>query len=160
MRTADHSAVPDQRLHAHDKPNEHRMTEWFGRLAHVTARWAGHPSAFLTCIILVLIWGSTGPLFGYSDTWQLIINTSTTIITFLMVFLIQNTQNRDTMALQVKLAELIRAMKGAQNRLATAEDLSEHDLEQLHKQYRQLADETFEHLQSRRAGKVGTKERA
>ena len=81
---------------------------------------------------MVLAWAVSGPLFGFSDTWQLVINTSTTIVTFLMVFLIQNTQNRDTLALQLKLAELIIAMQGAKNKIATAEDLSEEDLEQLH----------------------------
>ena len=81
---------------------------------------------------MVLAWAVSGPFFGFSDTWQLVINTSTTIITFLMVFLIQNTQNRDTMALQLKLSELIIAMHGAKNHMATAEDLSEEDLERLH----------------------------
>jgi low affinity Fe/Cu permease len=95
----------------------------------------------------------TGPLFGYSDTWQLVINTSTTIVTFLMVFLIQNTQNRDTMALQVKLSELIIAMHGAKNRLAVAEDLSEEELERLHKEYCGRAEATLESLEQRRAHK-------
>jgi len=97
------------------------------------------------------MWAASGPLFHYSDTWQLVINTSTTIITFLMVFLIQNTQNRDTMALQVKLAELIIAVQGAHNRLATAEDLSEEELERLHKQYCSKADSAWETLEQRRA---------
>lgn len=157
MHTADQSATSDRDIaEAQGNKAEYAITEWFGRLAHQTAHWAGHPIAFLTCIVLVLIWGATGPLFHYSDTWQLIINTSTTIVTFLMVFLIQNTQNRDTMALQIKLAELIRAMKGAENRLATAEDLSEKALEELHEQYRDLADETLEHLQTRRAARPKT----
>jgi low affinity Fe/Cu permease len=127
---------------------------WFTDLAHKTAHWAGKPATFLICLALVLLWGATGPLFGYSDTWQLVINTSTTIITFLMVFLIQNTQNRDTMALQVKLSELIRAMGGAQNRLAMAEDMTEKELEQLHKEYCALAEQTMGHLETRR-GKKG-----
>jgi low affinity Fe/Cu permease len=127
--------------------------EWFANLAHATARWAGHPTAFLICVLLVLVWGASGPLFGFSDTWQLVINTSTTIITFLMVFLIQNTQNRDTMALQVKLAELIRAVGGAKNKLATAEDMTEKELEDLHKEYCALADQTFGHLEKRRGKK-------
>ena len=83
----------------------------------------------------------TGPLFAYSDTWQLVINTSTTIVTFLMVFLIQHTQNRDTMAVQLKLAELIMAATEAENRLATAEDLSEEELEELHKDFQRRAEE-------------------
>src|SRR4030081_612050 len=87
----------------------------FGKLARQIATAAGRPAAFGIATALVLVWAATGPVFGYSDTWQLVINTSTTIITFLMVFLIQHTQNRDTLALQVKLAELIIAMKGAEN---------------------------------------------
>ena len=105
------------------------------------ARYAGHPLAFLTAVLLVLIWALTGPLFAYSDTWQLVINTSTTIVTFLMVFLIQHTQNRDTMAVQLKLAELIMAATEAENRLATAEDLSEEELEELHKDFQRRAEE-------------------
>ena len=98
-------------------------------MASATAHFAGQPVAFLTAAGLVLLWAVTGPLFHYSDTWQLVINTSTTIVTFLMVFLIQHTQNRDTLALQLKLSELIISMKDAENRLATVEDLSEEELE-------------------------------
>jgi len=97
--------------------------EWFSRFAHATAHISGKAGAFILAVIVVVVWAATGPLFHYSDTWQLVINTSTTIVTFLMVFLIQNTQNRDTLALQVKLSELIIAVQGAKNRLATAEDL-------------------------------------
>ena len=100
------------------------------------------------------VWAACGPFFGYSDTWQLVINTSTTIVTFLMVFLIQHTQNRDTLALQLKLAELIIAAQGAENRLATAEDMNEKDLERLHEDYRRRADETLAHLNRHRAGKL------
>jgi len=128
-------------------------SRWFADLAHKTSQWAGKPFTFLICVGLVVIWAATGPLFDYSDTWQLVINTSTTIITFLMVFLIQNTQNRDTMALQVKLAELIRAVSGAKNKLATAEDMTEKELEELHKEYCALAEETIGHLESRRGKK-------
>jgi low affinity Fe/Cu permease len=110
----------------------------------------GKPIAFLIATLLVLVWGLTGPLFGYSDTWQLVINTSTTIVTFLMVFLIQHTQNRDTLALQLKLAELIIAAQGAENRLATAEDMNEDDLKRLHEEFRRRADETLDHLNRRR----------
>ena len=94
----------------------------------------GKPIAFLIAAALVIVWALTGPLFGYSDTWQLVINTSTTIVTFLMVFLIQNTQNRDTMALQLKLSELILVIGEAENRFANAEDLTEEELEQLHEE--------------------------
>jgi len=128
-----------------------------GRLArHVlehacsAARYAGHPLAFLTAVLLVLIWALTGPLFAYSDTWQLVINTSTTIVTFLMVFLIQHTQNRDTLAVQLKLAELIMAANDAENRLATAEDLSEEELEELHKDFQRRAEE-LDRLKQHRA---------
>jgi low affinity Fe/Cu permease len=122
----------------------------FSRLASRTAHLAGKPVTFLIAVAVVLGWAISGPFFGFSDTWQLVINTSTTIITFLMVFLIQNTQNRDTLALQLKLAELIIAMRGAKDDLATAEDLSEEDLEKLHEIYRKHAEETLGHLERRR----------
>ena len=125
----------------------------FSQLAVEIAHWSGKPLTFTVAVALVLIWGLSGPLFGFSDTWQLVINTSTTIITFLMVFLIQNTQNRDTLALQIKLAELIVVVDGAKNRLATAEDMSEEDLEKLHAQYQGLAETTFGHLEQRRSEK-------
>jgi low affinity Fe/Cu permease len=124
---------------------------FFTRFAIAIAQSAGRPATFLLAVLLVGAWAATGPLFGYSDTWQLVINTSTTIITFLMVFLIQNTQNRDTLALQVKLAELIHAVSGAKDRLATAEDLSDEELEQLHAEYRELASAALGHLERRRA---------
>jgi low affinity Fe/Cu permease len=129
--------------------------DWFARMAHASAHWAGKPVTFLICFALVLVWAVTGPLFDYSDTWQLVINTSTTIITFLKVFLIQNTQNRDTMAIQVKLAELIRTMQGARNQLATAEDLSEQELEALHQRYCELAEHALERLEGRQSKKEG-----
>jgi low affinity Fe/Cu permease len=123
----------------------------FSDMACAAAHYAGHPLAFLTASFLVIAWALSGPLFGFSDTWQLVINTSTTIVTFLIVFLIQHTQNRDTLAVQLKLAELIIAVKGAENRLATAEDLSEKELEKLHEDYRHRADEALNHLEQRRA---------
>jgi low affinity Fe/Cu permease len=122
----------------------------FSHLATRAAQLAGKPATFLIAAAVVLAWAISGPLFGFSDTWQLVINTSTTIITFLMVFLIQNTQNRDTLALQLKLAELILAVEGAKNRLATAEDLSEEDLERLHETYRKRAEQALGHLERRR----------
>ena len=124
---------------------------FFERFAHRTAIMVGRPYAFVIAVLVVPIWVVTGPLFDYSDTWQLAINTGTTIVTFLMVFLIQQSQNRDTMAAQIKLAELIIAMKGAKNRLATAEDLSEHELRALHESYCELAAKTLEHLKERHA---------
>ena len=122
----------------------------FSEFATRTAQLAGKPLIFLIAVGVVLAWAISGPFFGFSDTWQLVINTSTTIITFLMVFLIQNTQNRDTLALQLKLAELIIAMDGAKNKIATAEDLCEEDLERLHETYRKRAEETLGHLERRR----------
>ena len=104
----------------------------FSRFANMTAAWTGTPAAFLLAFIIVVVWAVTGPIFHYSDTWQLVINTGTTIVTFLMVFLIQNTQNRDTKALQVKLAELIVAVKGADNRMAAIEEATEDELSDAH----------------------------
>jgi low affinity Fe/Cu permease len=123
---------------------------WFARTACRIAHLAGRPAAFLIAVAAVLVWAMSGQLFGFSDTWQLVINTSTTIITFLMVFLIQNTQNRDTAAMQIKLAELIIRLDGADNKLATAEDLSDKDLERLHIEYKERAEETLASLHRRR----------
>jgi low affinity Fe/Cu permease len=102
----------------------------FTGFANTISRWAGRPSAFAACIVLVLAWALTGPAFGFSDTWQLVINTSTTIVTFLMVFLIQNTQNRDNAALQAKLDELIR-VTNAKNGFIGIEKLTDKELEQI-----------------------------
>ena len=109
-----------------------RPSTLFSRMANATAAWSGKPAAFLTALGVVLVWAITGPIFHYSDTWQLVINTGTTIVTFLMVFLIQNTQNRDTLALQIKLSELIVAMKGADNKVAAIEDAPDEELERAH----------------------------
>jgi low affinity Fe/Cu permease len=110
-------------------PAPQQSTNWFGRLAVLTARVSGKPGTFLTAVAIVVIWAVTGPLFQYSDTWQLVINTGTTIVTFLMVFLIQATQNRDTTALQLKLDELILATKAARNEIAAIEEAPDHVLE-------------------------------
>ena len=104
---------------------------------------------------MVVVWIVTGPMFNYSDTWQLVINTGTTIVTFLMVFLIQNTQNRDTMAIQLKLSELVLAMKGAQNKFADIEDLSDEELAKLHEECRARAEMTARHLDRRGAAGRG-----
>ncbi|MEO8809708.1 MAG: low affinity iron permease family protein [Rhodanobacter sp.] len=111
----------------------------FRRFAAATSRQAGKPMAFILAVSLVVVWGATGPLFHYGDTWQLVINTSTTIITFLMVFLIQSSQNRDTGALQIKLDELIRTSR-AHNALLNLEELDEDDLERIRKHYCSLAE--------------------
>ena len=113
----------------------------FSRLARGAARIAGHPSAFLVALAVVILWVASGPLFGFSDTWQLVINTGTTIITFLMVFLLQHSQNRDTIAMQLKLDELVRSIKPAENAVLDIDDLEDEELETLFAKYRQLAHE-------------------
>jgi low affinity Fe/Cu permease len=114
-------------------------TSLFGRFAKVTARAAGHPLSFQGAVLVIAGWALIGPLFGFSDTWQLVINTATTIVTFLMVFLIQNTQNRDSAAMQLKLDELIRAVRGAHNALLDLEELTEQDLDRIRTHYEALA---------------------
>lgn len=113
----------------------------YERIARTVAQYAGHPLSFLTALGLILIWAILGPIFKYSDQWQLIINTGTTIVTFLMVFLIQSTQNTDTIAMQVKLDELIRATESATNILLDLEELDEESLESFKKKYLALAKE-------------------
>ena len=113
---------------------------WYSRFAKAASHFCGRPRVFAIAVGIILVWIVTGPLFGFSDTWQLVINTGTTIITFLMVFLIQNTQNRDTEAIQVKLDELIRATKGAHNALLDLEELEEENLDAFRAKYRALAD--------------------
>ena len=112
---------------------------WFTRFANAGARATGRPGTFVLALIVVLVWAITGPIFAFSDTWQLIINTGTTIVTFLMVFLIQNTQNRDSEAMHVKMDELIRAAKGAHNALLDLEELDEKTLDTIRARYRKLA---------------------
>ncbi len=112
----------------------------FDKFSTIITKAAGSPPAFIAAFLVIIIWGSTGPYFQYSDTWQLVINTSTTIITFLMVFVIQQTQNKDTMALHLKLNELIAAHQGASNRLINIEDLTEQELSTLKKFYIELAE--------------------
>jgi len=111
----------------------------FTHLAKLASRFTGRPLCFALALLVVLAWALTGPLFGFSDTWQLVINTGTTVITFLMVFLIQNTQNRDTEAMQLKLDELIRATRGARNRVMDLEEREEGELDQLREQYEGIA---------------------
>jgi low affinity Fe/Cu permease len=122
----------------HDSP--------FTRFAKWTSRAAGHPATFAVAALIILVWAATGPIFDFSDTWQLVINTSTTIITFLMVFLIQNTQNRDSAAMQLKLDELIRAINGAHNGLLDLEELSDEDLARIRARFEALARESRENL--------------
>lgn len=112
---------------------------WYTRFAKRSARIAGRPATFSLAVLVLLVWLVTGPLFDFSDTWQLVINTGTTIVTFLMVFLIQNTQNRDTEALHIKLDELIRATQGAHNALLDLEELEERQLDEFRARYVALA---------------------
>ena len=112
----------------------------FTRFAKITAKYTGKPQAFLLALLVILVWGITGPLFGFSDTWQLVINTGTTVVTFLMVFLIQSTQNRDAEAVQIKLDELIRAMSGAHNALLDLEELEDEELDRIRLSYERLAE--------------------
>lgn len=121
----------------------------FTRFARLAAAAAGRPITFISAATIVILWALSGPLFGFSDTWQLVINTSTTIITFLMVFLIQNTQNRDTEALQIKLDEIIRSIKGARNEVLDLEEMDEKELDEIRKEYLDLAEHARIHLESR-----------
>jgi low affinity Fe/Cu permease len=117
-----------------------KSRSWFSRFAKSTARITGKPVTFIMAVSIIVVWAVMGPMFGFSDTWQLVINTGTTIITFLMVFLIQNTQNRDSEALQVKLDELIRATHGAQNALLDLEELEEEELDRIKAGYEEMAE--------------------
>ncbi len=126
---------------------------WFTRFAKWTARLTGRPAAFVVAAGVVVAWGISGPIFGFSDTWQLIINTSTTIVTFLMVFLIQSTQNRDTEAMQVKLDELIRVMQGANVELLDLEELEEKELDEIRAQYQAIARKAHMSRRKEPAGK-------
>jgi len=125
-----------------------RSRSHFTRFAKGTARVTGRPSAFLLAVAVILTWLVTGPLFHFSDTWQLVINTGTTVITFLMVFLIQATQNRDAEAVQVKLDELLRATTGAHNALLDLEELEEHELDQILDGYCRLAESARANLRT------------
>ncbi|MBX7136387.1 MAG: low affinity iron permease family protein [Oligoflexia bacterium] len=123
-----------------------RKTSRFTRFARWAARASGRHTTFLLAVAVILLWALTGPIFGFSDTWQLVINTSTTIITFLMVFLIQNTQNRDSEAVQIKLDEIIRALSGAHNVLLDLEELEEEELDRIRNNYEKLAERARELL--------------
>jgi low affinity Fe/Cu permease len=123
-----------------------RSTSWFTRFAKWTAKATGRPLTFALAVLVIVLWAITGPLFGFSDTWQLVINTGTTVVTFLMVFLIQSTQNRDSEAIQVKLDELIRLSKGGHNVLLDLEELEEEELDRIRENYCKIAEEAREKL--------------
>lgn len=122
------------------EPATERLSESLARMASGVTRWAGSSWGFSTALLVVLVWATTGPIFQWSDTWQLVINTGTTIVTFLMVFLIQRTQNKDGMAIQLKLNEIVAALEGASNRLIDVEDLTEHELKTLRTHFRRLVE--------------------
>lgn len=115
------------------------LSRWFSHFANTAARVTGHPMCFIVACLVIVVWAVTGPLFHYSDTWQLVINTGTTIVTFLMVFLIQNSQNRDTTAMQLKLDELLRSQAGAANKMLDVEDYTYEELETIRQAYTLLA---------------------
>ena len=125
-----------------------RSAGWYSRFAKAAAHFCGRPRVFSLAVAVIVVWVVTGPLFRFSDTWQLVINTGTTIVTFLMVFLIQNTQNRDTEAIQIKLDELIRATKGAHNALLDLEELEEENLRAFKMKYLALAADARGELRS------------
>jgi low affinity Fe/Cu permease len=128
------------------------MREIFRKFAHAASAATGSAWAFMLAVAVILVWGLTGRVFHYSDTWQLIINTGTTIVTFLMVFLIQNTQNRDSRAIHLKLDELIRAVVGARDELVDLEELSDAELERLHREFHEL--HSHFHVQAERASEM------
>jgi low affinity Fe/Cu permease len=117
------------------------MKDIFRKFAQTVSQATGSSWAFIFAVMIVAIWGATGPLFGYSDTWQLVINTGTTIITFLMVFLIQNTQNRDAKAIHLKLDELLKGVSGARTSLIDLEEMSDDELEELHGEFKRIHEE-------------------
>jgi low affinity Fe/Cu permease len=146
---ATRTPVPDRRPAVAPTPGElRRRATWFDRFATGAAERAGSSLAFVAAAGVLLLWAVTGPLFGFSDTWQLIINTGTTIVTFLMVFLIQHSENKSSRALQAKLDELITATADASNRLVDIEDLSDDELAALHERFKRLARQS-DPLQSR-----------
>jgi low affinity Fe/Cu permease len=126
---------------------EERSVSLFTKFARVASTVTGRPATFIVAVLIIVGWAVLGPFFDFSDTWQLVINTGTTIITFLMVFLIQNTQNRDTEALQIKLDEIIRSIKGARNEVLDLEEMDEKELDVIRKEYLALAEHARLHIE-------------
>lgn len=122
-----------------NKTTSENSRSFFTRLSQATAHWAGKPQTFFLALAIIVVWAISGPFFGFNDTWQLVINTSTTIVTFLMVFIIQNSQNRDTAAMQIKLDELINKVEGAREELLDLEELDEDKLEEMRAEFEELA---------------------
>lgn len=119
-------------------PKRNKLSEFLEKFSHQATKATGTSSAFVLAVLVIIVWGITGPIFRYSDTWQLVINTGTTIVTFLMVFLIQRAQNKDALAIHLKLNEIVAALEGASNRLIDVEDLSEPEIDALRKYYKRL----------------------
>jgi low affinity Fe/Cu permease len=137
-----------------DSTSTNRIRDLFNDIAKSSANWMGSPSAFIWSVVAVLTWAASGPYFKYSDTWQLVINTGTTVLTFLAVFLIQNTQNRDAKAIQLKLDELIRAVEGARDNFVDLEALSDDELEKISTEFSDLR-EAAQRVVDQRQGKPG-----
>ena len=119
-------------------PKRNKISEFLEKFSHQATKATGTSFAFVLAVLVIVVWGITGPIFHYSDTWQLVINTGTTVVTFLMVFLIQRAQNKDALAIHLKLNEIVAAMEGASNRLIDVEDLSEPEIDALRKYYKRL----------------------
>jgi low affinity Fe/Cu permease len=130
------------------RPRTRKHRGGFHKFARNSARWSGRPTTFGLALLVIVAWGVTGPIFHFSDTWQLVINTGTTVVTFLMVFLIQNTQNRDSEAAQLKLDELLRATRGAHTALLDIEELSDEELDEIKRCYTELARHAVADLRS------------
>lgn len=170
-KVGDKRSDPGRRMLEAVRKRRHPVAAALERLSSCVTEWTGGSLAFAAALLIILAWAVTGPLFHFSDTWQLVINTGTTIVTFLMVFLIQRTQNKDGLAIQLKLNELVAAMHGASNRLIEVEDLSEEEMHLLRNHYRKLvemaradidisASHSIEEAESRHARKAGPRPKA
>jgi low affinity Fe/Cu permease len=146
---------PAKRTPQQKPEHKSKTSDWFHQFAHRISEIVGSPLSFVLALVAILLWAVLGPVFGFSDTWQLVINTATTIVTFLMVFLIQNTQNRDAKAIHLKLDELIHAIKGARNKLIDLEECSDEELARLEEQFKRIRQEARRdpHPQDKARGK-------